>query len=567
MNIGKKMGMAMGCVTGLGVIIWLFRIELLLFGVGAISDARWNIQPPVTIHWETAEGTGVDAAAKSPNIVLIVADDLGWNDVSFYGGGLAGGTVPTPNIDAIAKQGVAFEQGYAANGTCAPSRAALMTGRYPTRFGFEFTPTLPAMMDMVAMIRNTIDRPLLPSSIFKEPFEPVPWEEMTVPLSEILLPELLATAGYRNLHIGKWHIGETPETMPHARGFDQSLYMASGLYGKEEDPDVISSKQDFDAIDPFLWASLRFASYFNTKGGSALNDVAFEPDRYLTDHYTHEAVKAIEANRDQPFFLYLAHWAPHTPLQASREDYEALSHIELPRERVHAAMIRALDRGVGQVLQALKDNGIDDNTLVIFTSDNGAPGYIGLPNVNAPLRGWKLTHFDGGIRVPFFARWPGRINAGQRYQEAIHHTDVFSTIAAAAGVPLPTDRIIDGVDLLPFIEGGGNDIEMDAPHEYLFWRSGAAQAARSGHFKLNVSAPPGGVRQEWLFDLQDDPGERNDLLSDKPAVAQRLREALAAHNATQGQALWDWHTAPAVNIDRDNSQPDQVGDTFIYWTN
>lgn len=560
MKIVKKLVIPL---LGLSVLAFLFRIDILLFAVGLKADSRWDIQPTQQIIWERPEAEVIPKTERPPNIVLIVADDLGWNDVSFYGGGLAGGTVPTPNIDAIAQQGVAFEQGYAANGTCAPSRAALMTGRYPTRFGFEFTPVLPAMMDMIGVIRNSFDRPLVPPSIFNESVVQLPYEEMTVPLSETLLPELLSSAGYRNLHIGKWHIGETEDTMPHARGFDQSLYMASGLYGKEDDPDIISSKQDFDAIDPFLWKSLRFASYFNTKGGSALNDVAFEPDRYLTDHYTHEAVKAIEANKDQPFFLYLAHWAPHTPLQASREDYEALSHIELHRERVHAAMIRSLDRGVGQVLQALKDNGIDDNTLVIFTSDNGAPGYIGLPNVNAPLRGWKVTHFDGGIRVPFFAKWPGNIDPGMRYQEPIHHTDIFSTIAAAAGVALPTDRIIDGVDILPFIKGNISG----APHQYLFWRSGAAQAVRSGAYKLNVSAPLGGARQEWLFDLQKDPGERNDLLTDKPKIADRLRAALAAHNASQAESLWDWHTTSSVNIDRDSGQPDQPGDTFINWTN
>ena len=209
-------------LLGLSVLAYLFRIDILLLAVGLKADSRWDIQPTQQITWERPEEKLIPQTERPPNIVLIVADDLGWNDVSFYGGGLAGGTVPTPNIDTIAQQGVAFEQGYAANATCAPSRAALMTGRYPTRFGFEFTPVLPAMMDMIGVIRDSFDRPLLPPSIRNESVVQLPYEEMTVPLSETLLPELLSSVGYRNLHIGKWHLGETEETMPHARGFDQS---------------------------------------------------------------------------------------------------------------------------------------------------------------------------------------------------------------------------------------------------------------------------------------------------------------------------------------------------------
>jgi uncharacterized sulfatase len=174
---------------------------------------------------------------------------------------------------------------------------------------------------------------------------------------------------------------------PHDQGFKESLLMASGLYLPEDHPDVVNAKQDFDPIDRFLWAVMRFAVSFN-------GEKAFEPELYLTDYFTDQAVKAIEANRDRPFFLYLAHWAPHTPLQAAREDYEALSHIENHRERVYAAMIRSLDRGVGRVLDALKDNGLEDNTLVLFTSDNGGAGYIGLPEVNSPFRGWKINVSD-----------------------------------------------------------------------------------------------------------------------------------------------------------------------------
>ena len=283
-------------------------------------------------------------------------------------------------------------------------------------------------------------------------------------------------------------------------------------------------------------------------------------------------MKVIEANKDRPFFLYLAHWAPHTPLQASREDFEALSHIELHRERVYAAMIRALDRGVGQVMEALKANGLDENTLVIFTSDNGGAGYIGLPNVNAPYRGWKSTLFEGGIRVPFLARWPAQLPAGETFDAPVHHVDIYATAAAAAAAAMPADRIMDGVDLTPYVTPSVTGSKrMDAPHEYLFFRGGAAQAVRDQRWKLVVSAPPQSgrkqsPRKEWLFDLTAK-GERVDLLAEHPEVASRLRGALEAHNEAQAEPLWPWITTKATNIDRDLSQKDQPGDEFAYMSN
>ena len=342
--------------------------------------------------------------------MLILADDLGWNDLSFAGGGVAGGTVPTPHIDSLAAEGVSFTQGYAANATCAPSRAALMSGRYPTRFGFEFTPTPAGMMQIVPRLRTPVAR--LRHPIVHEGVASMPFEELGLPSSEITIAELLADHGYHTVHVGKWHLGSSSGMSPVDQGFDESLVMRSQLYLPEDHPDVVNSKQDFDPIDRFLWAASRFAVSENV-------GELFVPDRYLTDYFTEQALRVIDANRDRPFFLYLAHWAPHTPLQATREDYEALSHIENHRERVYAAMIRALDRGVGRVLDALERNGLEENTLVLFTSDNGGAGYIGLPEVNHPYRGWKLSYFNGGIRVPFFARWPAHIAAGSEVDDPV----------------------------------------------------------------------------------------------------------------------------------------------------
>ena len=533
---------------------WIFRAEIALFGINQMMAAQAEIGPTQEINWST----GTDAEGRSPedrppNIVLILADDLGWNDLSMNG---PNPTTQTPNIDALAAEGLTFSQGYAANGTCAPSRAALMSGRYGTRFGFEFTPTPAGMMPIVGLVSNTMDRPLLPPILSNTEEGSLSFDEMGMPPSEITLAELLADQGYHTVHIGKWHLGQVNGMAAHDQGFAESLLMASGLYGRRDDAEVIQARQDFDPIDRFLWAALNFAASFN--GGPL-----FEPPKYLTDYYTDQAVKVIEANKDRPFFLYLAHWAPHTPLQASKEDYAALSHIELHRERVYAAMIRSLDRGVGRVMQALKANGLDENTLVMFTSDNGGAGYIGLPDVNEPYRGWKITLFEGGIRVPFLARWPARLPAGETFDAPVHHFDMYATAAAAAGADLPTDRVMDGVDLTAYVTGIDT---TQAPHEYLFFRSGAAQAVRDERWKLMVSAPEGQPRKEWLFDLTAE-GEWQDLLAEQPDVAVRLRQALEGHNAEQQPSRWPWVSTTAYNVDRDLSQEDEPDDEFAYWSN
>ena len=533
---------------------WIFRAEIALFGINQMMAAQAEIGPTQEINWSTGTDTeGRSPEDRPPNIVLILADDLGWNDLSMNG---PNPTTQTPNIDALAAEGLTFSQGYAANGTCAPSRAALMSGRYGTRFGFEFTPTPAGMMPIVGLVGNTMDRPLLPPTLSNTEEGSLSFDEMGMPPTEITLAELLTDQGYHTVHIGKWHLGQVNGMAAHDQGFAESLLMASGLYGRRDDAEVVQARQDFDPIDRFLWAALNFAASFN--GGPL-----FEPPKYLTDYYTDQAVKVIEANKDRPFFLYLAHWAPHTPLQASKEDYAALSHIELHRERVYAAMIRSLDRGVGRVMQALKANDLDENTLVMFTSDNGGAGYIGLPDVNDPYRGWKITLFEGGIRVPFLARWPARLPAGETFDAPVHHFDMYATAAAAAGADLPTDRVMDGVDLTAYVTGIDT---TQAPHEYLFFRSGAAQAVRDERWKLMVSAPEGQPRKEWLFDLTAE-GEWRDLLAEQPDVAVRLRQALDGHNAEQQPSRWPWVSTMAYNVDRDLSQEDEPDDEFAYWSN
>ena len=551
----RKLGyvvIAIALLLGLG---WLFREPIILASVKVMMGAaRGETAEYRPIDWQQAPAGSVKDD-KRPNIVVIVADDLGWNDLTFNGGGVAGGTVPTPHIDSLARDGAWFRNGYSANGTCAPSRAAIMTGRYPTRFGFEFTPTPGPMMPVMAALPRPDTG--LPPAVASSISGGKAYEEMGVPTEEITLAETLRDSGYHTVHIGKWHLGLEHGMAPHHQGFNESLLMSGILYMEEDDPGVVNAKQDFDPIDRFLWAVGGLGSRFN--GGER-----FKPKGYLTDYYTEEAVKVIEANKDRPFFLYLAHWAPHTPLQASREDYDALSHIENHRLRVYAAMIRALDRGVGQVMQALKDNGLDDNTLVIFTSDNGGAGYIGLPGVNDPFRGWKITFFEGGIHVPYFIKWPGKVPSGTISDHPVHHFDIFATAAGAAGATMPSDRKMDGVNLLPYTQNA--PIAAVPPHKALFWRGGHYQVVISDGWKMQRTERP---KKTWLFHLAEDPTEQVNLADARPDQVAVMQALLDEWNAEQMDPAWPSLGEAAIAVDKHLEQMVDIdaGDEYIYWAN
>jgi len=544
-----------GIAALLAVAAWQVLPGLLLRMPGLLGRLRDPIGPNREVTWEPGPTSEQQAAAtpRPPNIVVILADDLGWNDLTFGGGGVAGGAVPTPSIDSIARDGVSFTSGYAGNATCAPSRAAILTGRYPTRFGFEFTPAPKAFMRLVARFGSHGIRPPL---YFADREKDVPpMEQQGLPPGEITIAELLRERGYRTLGLGKWHLGEAGPMRPEAQGFDEYLGFLPGasLYLPVGDPQAVESVQDFDPIDQFLWANLPFAV---RKDGGAL----FTPSVYMTDYLADEAVKAIEANRNRPFFLYLAFNAPHTPLQALRSDYDALPQIPDHRLRVYGAMVRALDRGVGRVLDALERNGLEDDTLVLFTSDNGGANYIGLPDVNRPYRGWKMTFFEGGVHAPFFAKWPSALPHGATYDAPVGHIDLFATAAAAASSPLPNDRSIDGVDLVPFVRG----TKTGRPHDALFWRSGHYRSVLAGDWKLQVSERP---EKTWLFDLKNDPTERTNLADQYPEKVRELGEVLAGYEAQMVKPAWPSLIEGPIAIDHPLDVSASPEDEYVYWPN
>ncbi len=545
-------------VLVLGAVAYVNQTALLLALVEYRSAKEYDIGPPRESAWSAGPAQASEAPGdRPPNIILIVADDLGYNDISTFGGGVADGRVRTPHIDQLAAEGAVFTQSYSGAGTCAPSRAMLMTGRYPTRTGFEFTPTPSGMAPMVNRIAARMESGL-PPSIYDAELDASkpPYENQGLPAEEVTIAEVLRDRGYQTFHIGKWHLGLRNGMAPHEQGFEQSLLMASGLYLPEDDPGVVNAYLDFDPIDQFLWARLTYANSFNTGAHDR-----FEPGGYLTDYWTDESIEIIKANRNRPFFLYLAHWGVHTPLQATREDYEAVGDIQPHRLRVYAAMIRALDRSVGRINTALQEAGLADNTIVLFTSDNGGPGYLGLPDINHPFRGWKISQFEGGIRVPLFIKWPARIAAGTVSEEPVAHIDMMPTLAAAAQAPQPAGVEIDGENLLPLATGDG---AQHWDRETLFWQSGHYRVVRHGDWKLQVTARPD---KQWLFNLAEDPTEQNNLATTEPGKLAELTDLLDAHQRDRREPLYPAVTEMPVAIDKTRAERVQEGDEYIYWPN
>jgi len=518
----------------------------------AIDSTR--VAPSRDIAWQQGPQTAtLSPVDRPPNIVLIVADDLGYNDISTFGGGVAGGRLQTPHIDALAAQGAVFTQSYSGSSTCAPSRAMLMTGRYSTRTGFAFTPMPPAMGSVVTTVANNMDRSV-PAAMYdsQAAADKPPYELQGLPADEVTLAEALKSRGYHTAHIGKWHLGHSNGMSPNDQGFDDSLSLGGSYYLPENDPNVVNAKFD-TSIDKMIWASGQYAAQFN--GGDY-----FAPDKYVTDYYTDEALKVIENNQHRPFFLYLSHWAIHNPLQALRSDVEEMNHMRGHNLQVYSGMIRALDRSVGKIVEKLKDLDIYGKTLIIFTSDNGGANYIELEDINKPFRGWKISFFEGGIRVPFIASWPNEIDSGLKFNQPVHHFDIFSTIAAAAQTSLPADRKIDGVNLLPFIKSA----KTKKPHKTLFWRSGNHQAVLHEDWKYIISEQE---NLKWLFNTNLDPHEKNNLIESHPEELKLIENLLGKFNSEQKDPLFPSSTQMPILIDKYDGQIIEEKDEYIYWSN
>lgn len=408
--------------------------------------------------------------SKKPNIIIILADDLGYADVGFNGCK----DIPTPNIDRIAANGVKFTNGYVCFSVCGPSRAGLLTGRYPQRFGYE---------------RNPQYRPHDPN--------------MGLPKEEKTLAEALKQVGYTSGIIGKWHQGADISNHPLNRGFDEFFGHLGG--GHRYFPEDLTIKDSY-AVD-------------NDEGMSyktwiMRNHEPIQTKKYLTDEFSDEAVRFVEKNQKEPFFLYLAYNAPHSPLQATPEYLDRFPNIEDKKRKTYAAMVSAVDDGVGKLLDKLESLQLDKNTLVYFLSDNGGPEKDNGSD-NGVLREGKSSIYEGGYRVPFAMQWKGTVKPGV-YDNPISALDIFATITALSKSPIKKDRPLDGVNMIPFITGKNKSL----PHEMIYLRKFDEKGFSVRHKDLKLVLKKDGIPQ--LFDLKKDMGEQNDIAKQFPDEVKKI---------------------------------------------
>lgn len=424
----------------------------------------------------TAAGLGLASLSlhgANPNLVVIMTDDQGYADVGFNGAK----DIRTPHLDALAEEGVIFTNAYVTYPVCGPSRAGFITGRYQQRFGFERNPQ----------------------------YQPGD-ANMGLPLSEQTLADVLGQVGYRSGIIGKWHLGAHPELHPLSRGFDFFYgHLGGGHQYFQEALTIRDSMRAKNESDSYRTWLLR-------------NHEPEQINKYLTDVFSDEAVGFIERNRERPFFLFLAYNAPHTPMQASQEYLRRYPGIKDEKRRTYAAMVSAVDDGVGRVMAALKTAGIDDNTIVVFLSDNGGPTSANASD-NKPLRGFKSDVWEGGWRVPFAMRWPAKLQAGTRFDKPVSSMDIMATIVGLTGAPIAPERPLDGVNLMPFLSGENSG----TPHDAIYLRKWDQQryAVRKGDFKLVIADAKQPTR---LFNLKNDISERNDLAEWNPAKLAEIEE-------------------------------------------
>jgi arylsulfatase A-like enzyme len=411
-----------------------------------------------------------DRAPTKPNVLYLVADDLGFADL-----GVQGCTdVPTPNLDSLAKNGVRFTNSYVSAPVCSPSRAGLITGRYQTCFGHEFNPSPgPVPPGLPGGVKTAGDW-------FKE-------------------------AGYTTAHIGKWHIGDAIRgpSAPNSRGFDDS---------------VLSPGQN--KIQPLI-------AFRNGKRETP-------DDSYVDLAMGREAATFIEKHQAKPWFLFVAYLTPHAPTDVPSEAEKRFAKITDVKRRKNAAMISLLDESVGRILKALRDTGQEERTLIVFHSDHGAPFNSG--SYNTPLRGYKSTLLEGGIRAPILMQWKGKLPAGRVDDAPVISLDVLPTALAAAEVSVPADAQLDGANLLPYLAG-----KSDPPKRNLFWRYGDQYAIRQGNWKLvhsmeKVTRPP--EITTGLYDLTKDVGEAHDLSAEHPEKVKELQRLWDEWNSHNVRPLW-----------------------------
>jgi arylsulfatase A-like enzyme len=421
----------------------------------------------------------VGAPAAPPDLIVILTEDQGYHDVGFNGCK----DVPTPNLDSIASNGVRFTSGYVSSPLSSPSRAGLLTGRYQERFGYE-----------------------------RDPEWPINSPELGLPLTETTLAEVLGKAGYETGMVGKWHLGVNPPMDPLKRGFAEFFGFLGATHSYLPDDLAISnsgmSKIEVDS------RQLRISR----------NNQPVKATKYLTDEFSEEAVQFIARHKEKPFFLVLSYNAPHAPMEATEKYLNRFPKIAGLNRRTYAAMVSAVDDGVGSVLAELRKDALVEQTLVVYLSVTGGPLDANSSD-NYPLRGYKNSPWEGSCRVPFAMQWPGHLPKGMSYDQPVLSLDIFATFASLANAPLDPGTPLDGVNLVPYLTGQ----KTGAPHDAIFFRIPAVggYAVRSGDYKMIV---PTANQAAELYDVTRDISELKNMAGAKPGMVTDLQKKYAAWN-------------------------------------
>ncbi|MCO5269360.1 MAG: sulfatase-like hydrolase/transferase [Brumimicrobium sp.] len=504
------------------LILFLFLVEM--------SSAQ-KYYPPVPFDSALYEGKQYYLTVENKtntaqkNVILIVADDMGKFDLSIYGNPY----IQTPNIDAIAQSGILFNAGYATAAVCSPSRAGFITGRYQQRFGFHVQPhqRYPKNKFELWAFRNLINT----NSLHPEGWAKYPNKEnkskMGLPQSEITIAEMLKMNGYRTALCGKWHLGYNAPLLPEYFGFDYryGFNEAYSLFADPKDPTIVNARiKEF--TDKVIWKGGR-------KGACAIfeNGVEVEEKEYLTYAFFRKAKEFIGEKNEQPFFVFLPVNAPHTPYQAPKDIYDKLDHISEHNKRVYYAMIVALDNAIGDLVDYLKRTNQYENTLIIFTSDNGAALYSGTVN-NEPLNAGKFTLFEGGVNIPFMMSCPSAIKEHLEISQPVSLLDIFPTIADFTHSKMPTDREYDGVSLSNCFLG--DSIELERQREAIYWYSDYNSAIRVGNYKLIINDLDNTVD---LYNLKTDPYEKNNLSNNQEEI-EKLKAQLTTWKNLMPRMYW-----------------------------
>ena len=569
------------CLITLSLFFLTYIYNNIIYLPGILYKFKHPILSTQNINWKTHDLINTDYTLLSscakhdcntnvnkPNIILIIVDDLGINDLS----------VNTPNINSLYENGYKFTNAYAGQATCAPSRVSILTGKFPTNVGFEFTPFPKKLIKLYYYLKNNdIKQPIFNMDKLDSL---ISMENMVLPLNYTLISNTLRNHGYYNYYLGKWHIGEAQGYTPLDRGYDESLAFLYGasMYEDVKNKSIVSYFNDNSMLDKILFSNLPYSISYN-------NGPQFKPNEYMTDYLSNNVVDIINKNNSLPFFITLAYNAPHNPYQALLSDYNSpeFNHLE-HNEKVYRSMIKAVDRGIGKIIESLKINNKYNDTIIIFTSDNGGAHYSNIKETNKPYKGFKSTFFEGGIRVPLFIQYPKIISKNSINAKLSHHVDIYSTIMSLLN--LKHDNNIDGINLF-------NETDK---HKILFWKSGDYICIRYNNWKFSLSNNP---NKYWLYELISDPTETNNLIDNlnikdiynnltndnyilelnqtnqtnqiklnnlnNLIIACKLYKILIKYNNTAKAPLWESVIKVPIpivkNIIEDNN------DEYIYWSN